>query len=89
MDDTLTVTLGAPVSDGSKEYTEITLREPTVGEMVKATTNVSGIQSTVLLVSLVSGVPRAAIERVPMRKFAECSSFLDRFLRDDQATGEA
>ncbi len=67
-----TITLVDPVAYQGGSFSELKLREPTMGELNKALAELgaSGTQQQqnnmqIVLVSLVSGVHRAVVERMP------------------------
>ena len=68
------------------EHDRITLREPTAGEIHKASKEV-GMMSTIVLVCLVSGTPRPVIEKLPIRKLREAAEYLEGFMPVDRETG--
>lgn len=73
----MTLTLAKPVRIGDQEWTELQLREPTVGEMEKATTGAaSGYASNIAMLSLVAGIPQAAVRLMGHRDFARAIDFL-------------
>ena len=79
MDDVKIIELTLPVEFGGKTYDKIVLREPTAGEVVKAFNGATGLAATILLVSIVSDIPRGAIEKVGISKVREASEFLELF----------
>lgn len=86
--DELTITLRKSITLGTIEYTELKLREPTAGEMQKAGAIASdGMASNILLVSLVTGMPKQAVEKIGARDMHQAVEYLQGFMRGDQATG--
>lgn len=91
MDDVKIITLRKPVTVGSDTIDQIGLREPTGGEMVQFEKELrtEGFQSAMnRLISLVSGVPKVAIERVGIRDLREAADFLSGFTGASPGTGD-
>lgn len=88
MSDTKVITFPEPITIGAKTVDSITLREPTVGEVDKAFRGAGGLSAVIVLVSLVTGVERTFIEKIPMTTFKEASQFIELFTSDGPATGE-
>jgi Phage tail assembly chaperone proteins, E, or 41 or 14 len=73
--DELTIPLAETLQIGTTWVSELNLREPTLGELIKGD-KYEGMQRTVVLVALASGLPRAVIELVPISEFAKAASFV-------------
>lgn len=90
--DELTITLRKPVTigegDKAVEYTEITLVEPTAGQIEQATKAGSEMGVGIELIRLVAKVPRKVVEQMGVRDLTEANSFLAHFSEDSPATGE-
>lgn len=89
MEDMKTITLRTPVTLGTATYDKLDLREPTAAQIVKAQREgaVNGaMASNILLIAEVSGVPKAAVERMGIRDVQEASRFLAGFM-EEPATG--
>lgn len=86
MDDTLTIELAAPLEFANTSYDKLVLREPTVGEMQKSFAKDGGLIAAILLISLVTDIPRGAIEKLPMSAFKKASDFLGHFTEDSPET---
>lgn len=86
MDDTLTIDLVPAVKWEGGELERLELREPTVGEITKAFQKDQGIVASILLISLVSGVARGAIQNLPMSKFKIAADFLGHFTEESPET---
>lgn len=81
------VVLGS--GDGAVTYESLTLREPTAGELEKATsTATNNIGMSITLIHLVSGIPRAAVAKIGQRDLREASDYLGGFTEDGPATGQ-
>ena len=76
MEDTKTIVFRTPIKFGSMEYPQIELREPTAGELEKATQTQSSIGTAITLISLVAKIPRKVAELIPSRELAEAADFL-------------
>lgn len=89
--DEKTVTLRRPVflgkGDKAIEYGHLDLREPTAGELEKASKATTQIGVVLNLISLVAKVPRAVAEGLCQRDLKEVSDFLGSFNEDDPETG--
>jgi hypothetical protein len=83
----LIVALDNTIEMGTTWVNELTLREPTLGELIKGD-KYTGMQRTIALVALVSGQPRAVIERVPISKFATASRYVIGFIDAAPESGE-
>ncbi|EON14823.1 MULTISPECIES: phage tail assembly protein [Pandoraea] len=85
--DEKTLKLRKPVKLGSGEseviYDKLDLREPTAGELDKATTTGgSNIGIGIMLIHLVSGLPKSAVEKLSQRDFTEANEYLAGFTDD-------
>lgn len=90
--DELVIELRKPIEVGSELHTEIRLREPMAGEVEKAQKalfgpNGSATMSDIVLVSLVSGLPKPVVERVPYRDFEKAVRYLMGFTGGGHPTG--
>lgn len=87
------LTLRKPVVLGKGEdaltYDKLTLREPTAGELEKATGNAtSNVSISITLIHLVAGVPRGVVEKIGQRDLKEASDYLGGFTEDGPETGQ-
>ena len=91
--DEITITLSKPVTIGKGEaaisYHELKLREPTAGELEKATRADTPIGATITLISLITSIPRAAIERINKRDLVAANNFLEGFTEPGPSAAEA
>lgn len=88
MDET-TITLRKPVKLGEVTYDKLDLREPTAGELERATGGTSSSDMTIVinLISIVAKVPRRVAEGLCQRDLQEASHFFVQF-GGFPATGE-
>lgn len=90
--DELTITFDNPIVFGkgndAKEFSEITLREPTAGELEKAMKQGSAMSVGIELIRLVANVPRGVVEKMGAKDFTEASDFLAHFSDSVQKTDE-
>jgi hypothetical protein len=86
--DEKTITLRKPVSLGNVEYATLDLREPTAGELSKASKAGGNVDVAIMLISLIAKVPRGAIEKLSQRDLQEASDFLGSFTVAGLQTGE-
>lgn len=77
--DQLTVNLRKPVSLGEETYDRLELREPTAAEWSQFD-KVDGVDGDVLAISIISGVPRAAVAKIGTRDLLVGARYLARFL---------
>lgn len=87
-----TLTLSKPVTIGSADnpvvYEKLDLREPTAGELEKASLgNVTNIGVAINLISIVSGVPRKAIEKIGRSDLMAANNFLEGFSAGQSGAG--
>lgn len=85
--DEIELTLRKPIKDGDQMITSLTLREPTVREMGQAGSLPNVFDSNAKLVSLVSGVPKLAIQEMGIGDMQKAVDFLAHFTRSDRQDG--
>lgn len=83
----LVITLRKPVTLGDITYTELRLREPTVGEMIELGAD-EGWKADAKAIALISGVPEPAVRNLGVRDGKRASGYLARFLTDGPSTGD-
>lgn len=87
--DELIIALRKPITLGEVVYDKLSLREPTAGELEKASTAAtSNLGAIMNLISAVAKVPRRVVESLGQRDFKEVSDFLDSFSAAALTTGE-
>lgn len=83
MDLEKTITLRKPLTlgsgDGAITYTELTLREPTAGELEKASRADTSVGIMINLISAIAKIPRSAVEQLSQRDIGEASDYLAGF----------
>jgi Phage tail assembly chaperone proteins, E, or 41 or 14 len=89
METTLTLALSAAVKIGEQEWTELHLREPTVGENEKALQLGSTVGSNVYLVSVIAGIPEAVVRKMSRGDFLKAIDFFDSVTTSIRGTGES
>lgn len=83
------IVLSKPIKVEGQDVYEITLREPTVKEML-AQDKVSGdTEAMVVMVEALAELPRPAVLQIVARDFVRCVSVVTGFLADGQTTGES
>lgn len=87
MDEEKILTLRKPVKLGEETYTALTLREPSAGELRRASDSGDGMALMINLLSFVAGVPHQVIERIGVRDFTEASTFVGGFIGGGPLTG--
>src|SRR5260364_384229 len=81
MDETEIIPLHKSVKVGEITYETLTLREPTAGQLEKASQATTQIGVAISLIALVAKVPRAVIEHLCQRDLKTISDFLGRSAR--------
>ncbi|VTU36226.1 phage tail assembly protein [Variovorax sp. PBL-E5] len=84
--DEKTITLRKPVTLGDIVYDKLDLREPTAGELEKASTAESNLGVVINLISTVAKIPRRAVEGICQRDLKDAGKFLDTFSAAESAT---
>lgn len=84
----LIITLRKPVTLGDITYTELRLREPTVGEMIELGAD-EGWKADAKAIALISGVPEPAVRNLGVRDGKRAAEYLGRFFADAPSTGAA
>lgn len=82
-----TITLRKPVTLGELTYAQLSLREPTAGELEKASSAATNMGVVINLISVVAKVPRVVIESLCQRDLREAGDFLESFSAADLTTG--
>lgn len=77
--DELVIELRKPVTLGSETYAELILREPTGGD-IKAAEKATGIESDMILIAMVSGLPKPAVEKIGSRDLKRAREYLVGFI---------
>lgn len=83
MEDTKVIALRKPVQFGSVTYDKLELREPTAAEVVLAQKEGSlngGMASNIVLIAVVTAIPKPAVEKMGIRDVEEASRFLAGFM---------
>lgn len=82
-DDQLTITFSKPISlgkgDDAQVYDKVDLREPTAGELEKASRADTSIGVAISLISLIGKIPRGVVEQMGQRDLAQANTFLSGF----------
>lgn len=91
--DTLTIVFAKALLLGSGEnattYESVELREPTAGELEKATRADTQIGVVINLVSSVGRIPRGVVEKMGQRDLGKASAFFGTFSDAGQPEAEA
>lgn len=77
--DELIITLRKPIEFAGESYRELRLREPTAGEWSQWDDK-KGVEADIMAVSIVAGMPEAAVRKVGSRDLLQASRFLAGFL---------
>jgi hypothetical protein len=90
MEDQKVINLRKAVKLGDDTYTSITLREPTAGELERATRDGrAGLTVAIDLIAMVAAVPRKVIEGITGRDLREASDYIEGFTEDGPTAGQA
>lgn len=82
----LLITLRKPVTIGELSITEIRLQEPTASQMLQWD-RLSGTEADIVAVSIVSGIPKPAVEKIGARDLLKGARYIAAFLSDAPSTG--
>lgn len=82
------IVLRKPVVLGDATYAELALREPTAGELEKASGATTQIGVVISLIAAICKLPRSAVEKLSQRDLREASDFLGSFSDDFPETGD-
>lgn len=81
---TVTVTLSKPINVEGVEVTELTLREPTVKELLAQDKVVGETAQMVAMVAALADIPDASMKQISARDFVKLSKAVGDFLDDGQ-----
>jgi hypothetical protein len=84
VDDTLQLALTKPVKLGDVEYTEITLTEPTAGQIETALREPQQTTANIVLIAAIAKVPPGAVRNMCLRDFNKCVQFLEGFTKGEE-----
>lgn len=84
--DAISATLAKPVEHEGKTYTELTFREPEVGDLILADEVTSDIARLVTLLALISEVPLPAFKKIKGSDFKAIVTKTKPLLGNDQKT---
>jgi hypothetical protein len=91
MQDEITIELRKPVSVGKGDaaviYEKLDLREPSAGELEKASRADTSVGSAITLISLITSIPRGAVEKISKRDLVAANRFLEGFTDAGQSVG--
>lgn len=82
------IVLRKPVMVGDQTYAELALREPTAGELEKASAATTEIGVVISLISAICKIPRSAVEKIGQRDLKAASDFFGSFSDDYPETGD-
>lgn len=84
--DELTIVFKKPIVLADTHYTDITLREPTVGEMEKAG-EFSGVGELIELTRVIAAVPQGVVRQIPISQFREIAAYFRFFTQGGPWSG--
>lgn len=91
MQEEITIELSKPVSMGKGDaaviYEKLELREPSAGELEKASRADTSVGSAITLISLITSIPRGAVEKISKRDLVAANRFLEGFTDAGQSVG--
>lgn len=84
--DELRIEFPKPIGLGDKVFDFIVLREPTIGDVLKAQSMAGDnpMKQNAHLIALVAGVGVTAVETMPLRKFKQAAEYIGSFLADGE-----
>jgi hypothetical protein len=68
-----------PIKIGEVQYKEVTLRQPSAGELAKAAMEPNSIYTAIALISIIGKIPRKIAEQMLDTDLEDCSDFLGSF----------
>ena len=84
--DAISATLAKPVEHDGKTYTDLTFREPDVGDLLMADSSSPGIGQMVTLLALISDVPLPAFKKIKGSDFKAIITKTKPLMGNDQKT---
>ena len=89
-DEDKAIVLRKPIEFNKITHAELVLREPTAGELSKATRHGgdNNVDVAISLISQIAVVPMKVVEMLTQRDFQECNDFLGSFTLTGLETGE-
>ncbi|SEJ21686.1 Phage tail assembly chaperone protein, E, or 41 or 14 [Azotobacter beijerinckii] len=89
LQDELTITLSKPITIGAGDaalvYEKLELREPTAGELEKASRADTSVGVAINLIQMIAKIPRAAAEKIGQRDLARANEFFGAFTSGQSA----
>ena len=85
MEETKTLTLIKPIKLGDQEITEITLVEPTAGQIETALKEPSQTTANIVLIAAIAKISAGQVRAMGLRDFNACVSFLEGFTKAEEA----
>lgn len=82
------VKLASPIEFGDDVISELTLREPTLGDLKKMDREAGQIGKMVALIASISGHPPSAIERIKASDLEAVTDALEKSMPASLITGE-
>ncbi|MEO6116915.1 MAG: phage tail assembly protein [Pseudolysinimonas sp.] len=79
LDDDLVIDLKKPIDGPAGPVTQIVLREPTAGEIMQWD-KLSGAEADAAAISIVGGIPKSVVEKMPARSFYQAARYVGSFL---------
>lgn len=77
--DEIVITLRKPIEHNGETISELTLREPTAGEM-EEWDKLSGIAADRKAIAIMAGLPEGFVRKLPARDFNKAARFIASFL---------
>jgi hypothetical protein len=89
--ESVTLTLKKPLTIGDRVISEITIREPTAGEMAMAeqTSKKGDIDQGIILLGLSTGLHPNVVKQLLGSDYVKAQKVLGNFFLDGQETGES
>lgn len=83
----VTVQLSKPILVENEEIAELTLREPTVKDLLAQDKVAGDMARMVLMVGQLANLPKSSVEQLTAKDFTRTASKVADFLDDGPATG--
>lgn len=79
LDEELIVDLRRPIDGPDGPVSRLVVREPTAGEIMMWD-SLSGVAADIMAISVVTGVPKSVVEKLPARDFHRAARRIGAFL---------
>jgi hypothetical protein len=77
-----------PITLGDVTYSDLTVRPPTVGDMIEASDGRNSVDVSALLIASIANVPYVAVKKMGLQDMEALSEILAGFRKAPPETGE-